>query len=445
MALIASILSKFDDSGIKKAKHEFGGLKKVAAGLGIGMGLKAITEGLLDAAKAAAADKKSMDILNSILTKNAHATKAQVKQNNNFIDSLSIQSGLVDDDLRPSMGKFARVTGNVSQAQKLLKTALNASAYAGVPLEKVSTALAKAYTGNTSSLIRLFPELKKSKDAINDLSVASEGFAQKNADPFMRFNNAMDTLKESLGYVILPMISDFVDEISKPGGLIDITKKYLEDLSDPKTEAGATFKSIKDAVEQTFGAVKDFFALFGGGDAMKGFANAASTLISMLPALIALKGILFLAKSTTVLANLAKAIGLMNGTTAVGTAATASGVGSAAVAGKALGGLKIAPLLGASNPSLTKSQFDTQLLVDRNIEAFKKAGYETGFGGNDPTVRFIESLFGMKLKANPYELTPKQAQVVINNYSADPKSVTDAVNKYLKNNGKKSLTNPGGR
>jgi len=362
------------------------------------------------------------------------------------------------------MGKFARVTGNVSQAQKLLKTALNASAYAGVPLEKVSTALAKAYTGNTSSLIRLFPELKKSKDAINDLSGASEGFAQKNADPFMRFNNAMDTLKESLGYVILPMISDFVDEISKPGGLIDITKKYLEDLSDPKTEAGATFKSIKDAVEQTFGAVKDFFALFGGGDSMKGFANAAETLVRMLPALIALKGILFLAKSTTVIANLAKAIGLMQGTTAVSTTATATGAGSAAVAGKAatsigtgvkatefangvkaLKGLKAAPLLGVGNPSLTWDQFTTQGLVDKNIDAFRKAGYEVGFGGNDSTVRFIESLFGMKLKPNPYELTPQQAQVVINNYSADPKVVTDAVNKYLKNNGGKSITNPGGR
>jgi len=435
MALIASILSKFDDSGIKKAKHEFGGLKKVAAGLGIGMGLKAITEGLLDAAKAAAADKKSMDILNSILTKNAHATKAQVKQNNNFIDSLSIQSGIVDDDLRPSMGKFARVTGNVSQAQKLLKTALNASAYAGVPLEKVSTALAKAYTGNTSSLIRLFPELKKSKDAINDLSVASEGFAQKNADPFMRFNNAMDTLKESLGYVILPMISDFVDEISKPGGLIDITKKYLEDLSDPKTEAGATFKSIKDAVEQTFGAVKDFFALFGGGDAMKGFANVAESLIKMLPALIALKGILFLSKSTTVIANLAKAIGLMQ----AGNAA-----GGTVVAGKGKGGpvpLGVAgPLLAVAMVLTTKGDAGPVDEVYVQQKQLDNARYKALKKQAADVAHETSGVF------NPAKNAPlKGNQIIINNYSADPKVVTDAVNKYLKNNGGKSITNPGGR
>ena len=425
MALIASILSKFDDSGIKKAKHEFGGLKKVAAGLGIGMGLKAITEGLLDAAKAAAADKKSMDILNSILVKNAKATSAQVKANNSFIDTMSIQSGIVDDDLRPSMGKFARVTGNVSQAQKLLKTALNASAYAGVPLEKVSTALSKAYTGNTSSLIRLFPELKKSKDAIGDLSIASEGFAQKNADPFMRFNNAMDTLKESLGYVILPMISDFVDEISKPGGLIDITKKYLEDLSNPKTEAGATFQSIKDAVNQTFNAVKDFFALFGGGDAMKGFANVASSLVTMLPALIALKGILFLAKSTTVLANLAKAIGLMQaGNVAGGTVVAGKGKGGPIPLGVAGALLTVGMILttkGDAGP-VDEAYVNQKNLDNEKYKALKKQAAD---------LRHETSPF-----FNPAKNAPIIGnQVVINNYSADPKAVVDAVTKYVKTNG----------
>ena len=91
MALIASILSKFDDSGIRKAKSSFGGLKAALGAVGIGFGLKAITDGLLDAAKAASADQKSMQLLNNQLRRNANATDAQIKANDKFIDTLSNQ------------------------------------------------------------------------------------------------------------------------------------------------------------------------------------------------------------------------------------------------------------------------------------------------------------------------------------------------------------------
>ena len=67
MSVIVKLLSKFDDSGIRKAKSSFGGLKAALGAVGIGFGLKAITDGLLDAAKAASADQKSMQLLNNQL------------------------------------------------------------------------------------------------------------------------------------------------------------------------------------------------------------------------------------------------------------------------------------------------------------------------------------------------------------------------------------------
>jgi hypothetical protein len=318
MSVIIKLLSKFDDSGLKKAKSGFGGLSKTLGAVGIGFGIKAITDGLLDAAKAAAADEKSTRLLNIQLIRNAGATKESVKENDQFIESLSLATGIMDDDLRPSMAKFANVTGNVKDAQKLLTITLDGAAGSGKNQEKIANAVAKAYAGNTTSLKKMFPELTKSKDVLGDFAKTYKGLAEENADPFMKFNNSMDILKEKLGVVVLPILIDFIDEISKEGGAIEVVGKFFDDLANPKSDVGKTFEDIKDAVGEVIESVKTFFGYFGNGDAVQGFANIATQLIKALPALLALKGIMMLASAGSAIANLAKAIGLMTGANAAG-------------------------------------------------------------------------------------------------------------------------------
>lgn len=48
MSVIIKLLSKFDDSGLRKAKSGFGGLTKTLGAIGIGFGIKQLTDGLLD-------------------------------------------------------------------------------------------------------------------------------------------------------------------------------------------------------------------------------------------------------------------------------------------------------------------------------------------------------------------------------------------------------------
>jgi len=436
MSVIVKLLSKFDDSGIKKARREFGGLKKFAGTLAFGIGIQQIASTLIDAAKAASADQKSMQLLNSQLTKNANATKSQVIQNDKFIESLSNQVGIVDDDLRPAQAKLARATGSVAQSQKLLRLALDASKVSGKGLDATATALAKAFNGNTTSLIRMFPELKKSKDAIGDLNKEVAGAAEAQASPFDKFNVALDNLKEKLGYVILPILSDLIDQMIKPGGLVDAVGKFLDDMSNPKTEAGQTFLQIKNAVQDTFEGVKSFFALFGNGDAMKGFANTASFLIQMLPALLALKGILFLSKSTTAIANLAKAIGLIQ----------AGDTGTSILAGGK--GKKGGPIpLGVAGPLLAVGMvLTTKGDAGPVDESFTRTRLQDAANSANKRKQAAAALKESSGIMNPGKNAPLSGnQIIINNYSADPKAVTDAVNKYLKNNGGKSITNPGGR
>ena len=426
MALIASILSKFDDSGIRKAKSSFGGLKAALGAVGIGFGLKAITDGLLDAAKAASADQKSMQLLNNQLRRNANATDAQVKANDKFIDTLSNQVGIVDDELRPAMGKLVRVTGDTQKSQKLLRLALDASSASGKPLGTVTDALSKAFVGNKTQLIRLFPALKESKDLFADLEKQVGGTAIQQADPFSKFNVAMDNLKEKLGAVILPYLVDFIDTMMKPGGAIDQVGKFLDDVSNPKTDAGKTFLEIKGAVDSTIQGVKDFFALFGGGDAMEGFKNVASTLVKALPALLALKGILVLAKAGSAIANLAKAVGLIQGQSVLpggGTTAPPVVGGGKAVPGagglKVLSFMKLAPLIGVGMGS-----------TEGPVTGIKKNANGT-YTADEATLNYLRK--GLKPEK------PTVNNININVQNADPKATVDALSKYLKQNGHTTL------
>jgi hypothetical protein len=431
MSVIVKLLSKFDDSGIKKAQHGFGGLKKVIGGIAIGAALKQVGDVLLDAAKAASADAKSTKLLNMQLTKNAGATKDSLKQNDKFIESLSLQTGILDDDLRPSMAKFGNVTKNVKQAQKLLTLSLDVTAGSGKSQTKVANALAKAYAGNTKSLIGMFPELKNSKDALGDLTKEFSGAALVNADPFMKFNNSMDILKEKLGNLVLPMIADFVTELTKPGGVVETVGKFLTDLANPKTEPGKMFKDIKDAVKDAFQQVKDFFALFGGGDAMKGFANVATQLVKMLPALLAIKGIMFLASAANSIKNLAIAIGLIQ---AKGVGGAVPIAGTTAAAGKGAGlfsKLTTIPVLGTVAAVLSTSG-DSRLPTPEEAAIIKSR--RTGI--NPATGLPYAGAFGSGIFKSGKGFAPNQTNhITINVQGADPKATVDALGKYVKNNG----------
>jgi hypothetical protein len=430
MSVIVKLLSKFDDSGIKKAKAGFSGLTKAFGAVGIGLGLKAVTDGLLDAAKAASIDAKSMQLLNNQLVRNANATNAQVAANNKFIDTLALQVGIADDQLRPAQARLARATGSTAKSQELLKLALDASAVSGRPLESVSTALAKAFNGNTTSLKRMFPELSKSKDIIGDLTKAVKGAAQEQADPFARMNVAFGELQEKLGAVILPYILDFIDTMMKPGGAIDQVGKFLEDVSNPKTEAGQMFIQVKDAVEQTIGAVKTFFGFFGDGDAVKGFANVASALVKALPALIALKGIMTLASGGKAIASLVSAITLIQGKSPI---SAVDDVTTAVPLLKVAAASQVATLTAAT-------------IAEQGINAqARKTGQTFNIVGSTFTGTMALPRTAGATNFRDAFLGKPATNVTINVTKADPKATVDAVASYLKQNGSLPFTGKAGR
>jgi hypothetical protein len=434
MSVIVKLLSKFDDSGIKKAKGSFGGLKKTIGAIGIGIGISQITDLLMESAKAASADQKSTQLLNTQLVRNANATKAQIKGSDKFIEKLSLQTGIMDDDLRPSMGKLVRVTKDVDKAQELLALSLDAATVSGKPLDTVATSIAKAFAGNTTSLIKMFPELKKSKDLFGDLADTVGGAAIQQADPFSKFNNSMDILKEKLGNAVLPLINDFIDYISKPGGVVEQVGKFLDDLSNPKSEAGKVFTDIKNAVKDAFGYVKDFFALFGNGDAMKGFANVASSLVKALPALLALKGILMLASAGKAISNLAKAVGLIQAKSAT-SAIPAAGAGVASVAILSIAAVAATQFAAAVAVGMADASVKAEL-KKKGMQVTTATSVFSGSGGQTmsiPNTGNTADLFGFYKEAGLKP--PGTTTINVNVQSADPNAVIAAMSKYARQNG----------
>lgn len=419
MSVIIKLLSKFDDSGIKKAKHSFGGLKGAIGAigaLGIGAAVSQITDLLLDSAKAASGDAKSTKLLNTQLVRNAGATKAQIKQSDKFVEKLSLQTGILDDDLRPAYAKFANVTGNVKEAQKLLTITLDGAAGSGKSQTKIANAVAKAYDGNTKSLIGMFPELKKSKDVLGDFTKEYQGMAEINADPFMKLNNSMDIMKEKLGAVVLPLITSFVDDLTKPGGLVDQVGKFFDDMSNPDTDTGQIFLALKDNVKGTGDSIAGLFALMDsskGNNPMNGFLDF--------------------------LGHISNAIrGISDSITAISGAFAKLGAGDYNGAIAILGA---EVTLGAESVRRNMGVQETMDAI--NAETIAKgsgAYYDQGSGSG---ARY-DLIFGGKTdkpgagifaNGKTFGQGGNTNNVTINVLSADPKATVDALGIYVKNNG----------
>jgi hypothetical protein len=376
------------------------------------VGIGSVVNVIKGSVKAAAEDAKSQKLLALQLKNTLHATKAQIAATEDYVGKLSMQVGIQDDLLRPSLANAVRGTGSLEKGQKLLSLSLDASAATGKPLNTVMQALIKAQNGQLTGLYKLAPQLKKTKGNLDDFAKSVKGAAMANADPFARMDTAVGELKEKFGRLLLPAVIKFVDYLTIT--VVPAVSKFLDQVANPKTDAGKAFKDIKDAVKIAFNGVRDFFALFGEGDAMKGFANMAKSLASSLPALLALKGIMTLASAGKTIANLIAAMTAIKG----GSGGGGTVVGGGGKGGKGGKGLPFLPIAGAAGSALMVLSIPGS--TDLSTPA-KMPNYFPNGGGVSPS-----------LKPAP--------TVVVNSYGSTPadfvKLVKEAVKKSDRLNGK---------
>jgi hypothetical protein len=280
----------------------------------------------IDGVKSAIEDAAAQTKLAITLKNVTGATEAQIAATEDYITKTSLAFGVTDDDLRPSIERLSRATGDLQKAQELQTIAIDVAAGSGKSLEAVTNAMAKAAEGNTASLAKLgiglsSAELKTmSLDQITArLADTFEGQAAAKADTFagqmVRLQIAFDEAKETVGVFILqaitpivetivnkvmPALSSFINGIGGTDGLksafdlyADAAKRVFIPIFDGIKSA---FNNIKNAVMNNkeefillFNFLKDYVAPFFGGAlkiAIQGIGIVISGVIETVGALI---------------------------------------------------------------------------------------------------------------------------------------------------------------
>ncbi len=226
MAINIPIISSLDAKGFDKATREFkslatnsersGFLIKKAA-LPAAAALAGIGAAAFSATKAAIEDQAAQTRLAGALARTTGASNATIKATEQYIDKLSEQSAVADDELRPALTTLVTGTKNLQKAQELLAVSLDISAQTGASLEATSAAMSKGFAGNTRALASLSPELKtmiKNGASFDDVLVqlksnfkgASQEAANTAEGGVKKLKNALNETKEGIGKALIPAV-----------------------------------------------------------------------------------------------------------------------------------------------------------------------------------------------------------------------------------------------
>jgi len=247
--LVVSALSTFDNKGLKKGKKEVTAfdkqikkLGKTFAAIGVGAFAKSAVNAFIESEKAAAKLRTTVKNL---------GLEFEQPGIEDYLKKLSLQFGIVDENLIPGFQRLLIVTKDVAKAQSLFETALNVSAGTGKDLTAVSTSLSKAYLGDNAALGRLGVGLSKAQlksasflevqrtlnvNFAGQAAAAVEGYAGSMA----KLTVAVDESKEAIGKGLL----DALAALSNSNDINAFTAKMVAAAE----KIGNAFATIGDVI-----------------------------------------------------------------------------------------------------------------------------------------------------------------------------------------------------
>lgn len=234
----------------------------------------------IDGVKSAIADAAAQEKLALTLKNVTGATDDQIAATEDYITKTSLAFGVTDDDLRPSLERLARATGDVEKAQKLQTVALDVAAGSGKSLEAVTNAMSKAAEGNTASLAKLgigltSAQLKTmSMDEITaKLADTFANQASTKANTFQgkldRLTIAFDEGKETVGKYILDAITPMVEIIVNK--VIPAIADFTDNLGQKLQPVMKVIQPIINGLRSAFSSVSN--ALKDNNDELQPFYN----------------------------------------------------------------------------------------------------------------------------------------------------------------------------
>jgi hypothetical protein len=399
VAIVERIITVYNDKGSKQAVKDLSGLEKKFTNAGkkiakafavaaVAVGAFAVKLGI-DSVKAAIADEKSQALLANSLRNTTGATDAAIAATEAYIDQMQRTFGVVDDELRPALGKLASVTGSITDAQKLLGLALDVSAGGTVDLSSATNAVTKALRGNYKALenlgVPITAAMKKSKDLNAVLEVTAKTFAgaaaaRANTFEFRmtRLKIALDEAKETLGAALLPTLEQLFTTLTTK--VIPAVQQFLDENGNKLVAAfQAAIKAVVGfgyvvfKVFQFVAKNKNVFITLGAIIAATFVAGKVIAFVTAIGKLVAIYKTL---RSVSIAAAAAQAV-------ATGGISVAAGVAGLAAFTATLGGLYVA----------VKS-------ANGAMDGLEQTGEDLEFsfdGLNDKTEGFLKNLKGLNV------------------------------------------------
>lgn len=234
----------------------------------------------IDGVKAAIEDAAAQQKLALTLKNVTGATENQITATEDYITKTSLAFGVTDDQLRPSLERLARATGDLTQAQKLQAIAIDVAAGSGKSLEAVTEAMSKAAEGNTASLARLGVGLSRAELATMSmeeitakLASTFKNQASTQADTFqgkmLRLQIAFDEGKETVGAFILDAITPMVEVIVNR--VIPAIQDFTSNIGDKLQPVMKVIQPIINGLRSAFNSVRD--SLARNNDELQPFYN----------------------------------------------------------------------------------------------------------------------------------------------------------------------------
>lgn len=219
-------LASFDQKVTKASKA----MKSALASIGVGLTFNAAINAFQDLTKAAIDDRKSMELLSIAMRNTGKANDEQVAAAEKAIGKMQFQAGVADDRLRPAYQKLFIATKDVTESNKLMQIALDASAATGKDLDSVTQAMARSLAGSDVALNKLIPSLKGSKNPIEEMGKAFAGASTEaaNLDPYKKLETIMGDVQDRIGAGLLPALDKLSGWMSSTEGVGTINAATVE-------------------------------------------------------------------------------------------------------------------------------------------------------------------------------------------------------------------------
>lgn len=245
-----------------------GSVKKLAGAFGLAFGARAAVRFASSSAKAFVADEKATARLTQSVKNLGLALSAT--DINRYVERLSLQTGVVDDQLRPAMQSLLQVTGSVTKSQELLNSAIEASRGSGESLATVANDLAQAYVGNLKGLRKYNlgltqAELKAAsfadiQDRLNALfKGSSKAYLQTYAGQWEILTTNAGEAKEVIGkgvidaLMVLSDVTTVEDLADSMNDLAENTANAIVKLAEMAKSLGSAFKPVVDLLQGIYG------------------------------------------------------------------------------------------------------------------------------------------------------------------------------------------------